>query len=54
MTVSQIFIGIFAAVFVGALAYELLNRTKPELTEKVEAKFGQGLDRMLKLSAAKA
>jgi len=51
---SKILVGVFVAVFVGALVYEILNRTKPELTEKFEAKLSEGLDSILMTSEAKA
>jgi hypothetical protein len=45
---SKILAGVFLGVFIGALVYEMLNRTKPELTEKIEAKFSEGLDNILR------
>jgi hypothetical protein len=51
---SKIFVGVFVAVFIGALVYEMLNRTKPELTEKIEAKFSEGLDNILRTAGEKA
>jgi hypothetical protein len=51
---SKTLVGIFVAVFVGALVYEILDRTKPELTEKFEAKVSEGLDSLLMTSEAKA
>lgn len=51
---SKILAGVFMAVFIGALVYELLNRTKPELTEKIEAKFSEGLDSILRTAEEKA
>ena len=33
---SKILFGVFSGVFVGAVLYELLNRTNPELTKFVE------------------
>jgi hypothetical protein len=47
-------VGIFVAVFVGALFYEILNRTKPEITEKFEEKFSRGLDSILTPAEEKA
>jgi hypothetical protein len=44
---SKVLVGVFVAVFVSALFYEILNRTKPELTEKLEAKLSGRLDSML-------
>ena len=33
---SKILFGVFSGVFVGAVIYELLNRSNPELTKKIE------------------
>jgi hypothetical protein len=44
---SKILVGVFVVAFVGALVYEVLNRTKPELTDKFEAKVSAGLDSLL-------
>jgi len=51
---SKALVGIFTVVFVGALAYELFNRTKPDLVEKFEDRFSEGLSSFLKPSGAKA
>ena len=51
---SKVLLGVFVVVFVGALAYELLNRTKPELTDKFEKKVSEGLDSILTPAEAKA
>jgi len=51
---SKILVGVFVAVFVGALVYELLNRTKPELMEKFEKKVSEGLDSILSPAEEKA
>jgi len=34
---SKILFGVFSGVFIGAVVYELINRTNPELIKKVEA-----------------
>lgn len=44
---SKVLVGVFVAVFIGALVYEILNRTNPELTEKLESKISNGLDSIL-------
>jgi len=44
---SKILAGIFVAVFVGALACEILNKSKPELTQKIKYMLSRGLDRVL-------
>ncbi len=36
-----------SGVFIGAVAYELLNRTKPELTDKIEDYFENKIDDLL-------
>lgn len=51
---SKILVGVFVAAFVGALVYEILNRTKPDLTEKIEAKVSEGLDNLLTPAQANA
>ena len=51
---SKVLVGFFMTVFVGALIYEILNRTKPEFTEKIEKKFSEGLDNVLTPAGAKA
>ena len=51
---SRILMGVFIAVFAGALVYEILNRTKPELMEKFEAKFSKELDSILISEGEKA
>jgi len=51
---SKVMIGVFTAVFVGALAYELFTRTKPDLAEKFETRWTEGLNSFLKPSRAAA
>jgi len=51
---SKVLVGVFAVVFIGALAYEVFNRTKPDLTEKFENRFSEGLNSFLRPSGAKA
>ena len=51
---SKVLVGVFTVVFVGALAYELFNRTKPGLAEKFENRFTDGLNSFLKPSGARA
>ena len=51
---SKILLGVFTVVFIGALVYELLNRTKPDLMEKFETKVFEGLDSILMPAAQKA
>ena len=33
---SKVFIGVFSGIFIGAVLYELLNRSAPEFIKKVE------------------
>ena len=33
---SKILVGVFSGIFIGAVIYELINRTNPELIRKVE------------------
>lgn len=51
---SKILLGVFVVVFVGAVAYEIINRTRPDLTENLENKISDSLDRMLSPSGMKA
>ena len=51
---SKVLIGVFTVVFVGALASEMVNRTKPHLTEKFEARCSEGLNSFLRSSGATA
>jgi hypothetical protein len=51
---SKILLGVFTVVFVGALVYEILNRTKPDLMEKFETKVSEGLDGILTPAEEKA
>ena len=46
-SMSKLLVGVFVVTFIGALVYEILNRTQPELTEKIEAKVSAGLDSLL-------
>jgi len=49
---SKVLIGVFVVVFIGAVVYEVLNRTRPDLTEKFENKVSDGLDSVLSPSEA--
>lgn len=51
---SKVLMGVFVVVLVGAVVYEVLNRTKPDITEQFEAKISDGLDFILSPSAPKA
>jgi hypothetical protein len=51
---SKILVGVFAVVFIGALVYEFLNRTKPELMGKFETKVFEGLGSILTPAEEKA
>ncbi len=41
---SKIFAGVFFGVFIGALAYETLNRTNPVLVQRIRRKVSEKLD----------
>ena len=49
---SKVLIGIFVVVFVGAVVYEVVNRTRPDLTEKFENRISDSLDSILSPSEA--
>jgi hypothetical protein len=51
---SKVLVGIFVVVFVGAVVYEVINRTRPDLTEKFENRISDGLDGILSPLEAKA
>jgi hypothetical protein len=51
---SKVLLGVFTVVFIGALVYEFLNRTKPDLMEKFETKVSGGLDSILTPAEEKA
>lgn len=38
---------VFFGVFVGALGYELLNRTKPEIVEEIRRKVADGVSNFM-------
>ncbi|MBI3599818.1 MAG: hypothetical protein HY097_04140 [Nitrospinae bacterium] len=46
---TKLLMGVFIGVFVGALTYEFLNRTKPELMKKIRAKASEDLNNLLKI-----
>ncbi len=41
---SKILIGVFSGIFIGAVIYELVNRTNPEFIKKVEDLASSKLD----------
>ena len=51
---SKLLMGVFIGVFVGALTYKFLNRTKPELMKKIRAKAAEDLDNLFKMKGAAA
>ena len=51
---SKILAGVFVAVFVGALACEILNKSNPALTQKIKYMISRGLDRVLTSSEENA
>jgi hypothetical protein len=46
-TMSKILAGVFVAVFVGALACEILNKSKPELSQRIKFGFSRWVDKVL-------
>jgi len=49
---SKLLIGVFMGVFLGAMAYEFLNRTKPELMKKIREKASEDFNNLLKMKDA--
>ncbi len=43
---SKVFIGVFSGIFIGAVIYELLNRSNPELVKKVEFFANRKIDEL--------
>lgn len=41
---SKVLIGVFSGIFIGAVIYELINRTNPEWIKKVEDMAGNKMD----------
>ena len=41
---SKVFIGVFTGIFIGAVIYELLNRTNPEFINKLEDLANRKID----------
>lgn len=39
--------GIFLGVFFGALGYEIINRTKPEMVKSIRRKVADGIDKAM-------
>jgi len=44
---AKILVGVFVTVFVGALACEILHKSKPELARKIKDMFSRRLDKVL-------
>jgi hypothetical protein len=44
---SKILFGVFSGIFIGAVIYEFINRTNPELTKKVENIVSNKIDDVL-------
>jgi len=51
---SKALVGVFVAVFVGALACEVFKRTNPALAEKFLNRCSESIDSFLEPSGAKA
>jgi uncharacterized membrane-anchored protein YhcB (DUF1043 family) len=43
---SKILIGVFSGIFIGAVIYELVNRTNPEFIKKVEDLASNKIDEL--------
>jgi hypothetical protein len=43
---SKVFIGFFSGIFIGAVIYELLNRSNPELVKKVDFFANRKIDEL--------
>ena len=41
---SKVFIGVFSGIFIGAVIYELLNRSSPEFIKKIEDLANRKID----------
>ena len=51
---SKVFIGVFSGIFIGAVIYELLNRTNPEFMQKVEDLASRKIDDLCDVQPTKA
>ncbi|MEI6208474.1 MAG: hypothetical protein WCP20_16985 [Desulfuromonadales bacterium] len=51
---SKVFIGVFSGIFIGAVIYELLNRTNPEFIKKVEDLATRKIDDLCDVQPNKA
>lgn len=43
---SKVMIGVFSGIFIGAVIYELLNRTSPAFIQKIEKMASNKVDEM--------
>jgi|GEM_PF-2723607 len=43
---SKVFIGFFSGIFIGAVIYERLNRSNPELVKKVDFFANRKIDEL--------
>jgi len=41
---SKVLIGVFSGIFIGAVIYELLNRTSPDFMRKIEELASRKVD----------
>jgi hypothetical protein len=51
---SKVLVRIFTTVFIGALFYEVLDRTNPGVTKRLKEKISEGLDGILAPAQKKA
>ena len=43
---AKMLIGVFSGIFIGAVIYELLNRTNPDLIRKIEEMASSKVDEL--------
>lgn len=51
---SKVLIGVFSGIFIGAVIYELVNRTNPELIKKLEKLTSDKIDNLCGVTEAAA
>jgi hypothetical protein len=51
---SKVLIGVFTGIFIGAVVYELVNRTNPELIKKLEKLTSDKIDNLCGVPAGAA
>ena len=51
---SKVLVGVFAGIFIGAVVYELVNRTNPELIQKLEKMTSDKIDSLCGVNTGSA